>query len=168
MTVVMATAVDVEEFNQLPEAEAIELLMNCARVQWWADELVARRPFGRRNELLSTASDLTGLWSWADVMEALVGYCRFGSPLDGGGDARLSRAEQAGVGDTIAGELRAVSDAYQQRFGREFVVRTTERSASEILRIGYRRLRLDEQADRAATTLELRDIARRRLNALIG
>jgi 2-oxo-4-hydroxy-4-carboxy-5-ureidoimidazoline decarboxylase len=155
MTALMTIAVDVERFDEMAEADASGLLRSCADVGWWADELVSRRPFRQRNELLGTASDLMGLWNWADVVTALTAYSRLDIPADG-------------VGDTLAAELRAVDEAYRQHFGRALLVRTTGRSTSEILRIGRRRLKLDEQADRAATTLEVRAIARRRLDELIG
>lgn len=155
MTALVTIAVDVARFDEMAAADASGLLRNCADVGWWADELVSRRPFRQRNELLGTASDLMGLWNWADVVTALTAYSRLDIPADG-------------VGDTLAGELRAVDAAYRQHFGRALLVRTTGRSTSEILRIGRRRLKLDEQADRAATTLEVRAIARRRLDELIG
>lgn len=168
MTALMTIAVDVERFDEMAEADASGLLRSCADVGWWADELVSRRPFRQRNELLGTASDLMGLWNWADVVTALTAYSRLAGPADGVDEARPSRTDGAGVGDTLAGELRAVDEAYRQHFGRALLVRTTGRSTSEILRIGRRRLKLDEQADRAATTLEVRAIARRRLDELIG
>lgn len=163
------TAVGVDRFDQLPEDEAIELLLTCARVPWWAQEVAVRRPFGGAEALMTTAADLMGQWSWADVAGALAAHPRIGERPEGdGGEAALSRAEQDGVGDTLAGELRAVNEAYERRFGRVLLIRATGRSASEILRIGLRRLQLDEQADRAATTRELRDIVRRRLRTRIA
>ncbi len=165
MTAMLAVGVD--RFDQLPEQDAIELLLGCARVPWWAQEVVARRPYGGAEALMTTAADLMGQWSWADVAEAMAAH-QVGEPLEGGVGAPTSRAELGGVGDTLAGELRAVQEAYERRFGRVLLIRPTGRSASEILRIGLRRLQLDEQAERAATTREFRDIVRRRLRAVIA
>ncbi len=159
-------AVGVDRFDQLPEPDAIKLLLGCAKVPWWAQEVVARRPYGGAEALMTAAADLMGQWSWTDVAEAMAAH-QVGESVEGGG-APSSRAEQAGVGDTLAGELRAVHEAYQRRFGRALLIRPTGRSASEILRIGLRRLQLDEQAERAATTREFRDIVRRRLRAVIA
>lgn len=156
-------AVGMDRFDQLEQDEAVELLLACARVPWWAEEVVARRPFGGAEALMTTAADLMGQWSWTDVAEAVAAY-----PASVGGELPSSRAEQAGVGDTLAGELRAVNEAYERRFGRVLLIRPTGRSSSEILRIGLRRLQLDEQAERAATTREFRDIVRRRLRAVIA
>ncbi len=80
-----------------------------------------------------------------------------------------SQREQAGVdsatGDTAA-RLAAGNAAYEQRFGRVFLIRAAGRDAEEILAELDRRLGNDDDAERAETVDNLRQIALLRLEAL--
>lgn len=167
----MTTAVGLRaaDFDVLAEAEATELLLTCARIPGWAAAVVAGRPYRTREALLKVARKHAKDWTWADVAAALAAHPRLGDrPAAGAsGEQGLSRAEQAGLGGDLSAELAAVNAAYEERFDRVLLIRAAGRSASEILRVGVRRLLLDEDADRFATTGELRDIALRRLKGLV-
>ena len=80
-------------------------------------------------------------------------------------DAASAR-EQAGVdpadGDT-ARELAAGNAAYEERFGHVFLIRAAGRDAEEILAELDRRLGNDDEAERAETVDNLRQIAMLRL-----
>ena len=159
----------VGDFDALEPAAAAEVILTCARIPRWADAVVGGRPYEHRDRLLKAARDLAADWSWADVDGALAAHPRIGErPSAGTGEAALSRAEQARVGGELAAELKAVNEAYEERFGRVLLVRAAGRSAPDILRVGVRRLLMDEATDRVATTGELRDIALRRLRGLIS
>jgi 2-oxo-4-hydroxy-4-carboxy-5-ureidoimidazoline decarboxylase len=168
----MTTAVGlrVQDFDDLPPDEAVELMLTCARITPWADAVVAGRPYRTRERLLKAARARTDNWSWDDVATALAAHPRLGNrpPAEASGEAGLSRAEQSGLGGDLADELTAVNEAYEQRFDRVLLIRAAGRSASDILRMAVRRLLMDEETDRLATTAELRDIALRRLKGLVS
>ncbi len=167
----MTTTVTIRvgDFDGLGPAEAAEVVLTCARIPGWADAVVAGRPYQQRDRLLKTAKELAQHWSWPDVAAALAAHPRIGERSSAAtGEAAMSRAEQADVGGDLTAELRAVNEAYEERFGRVLLVRAAGRSASDILRVGVRRLLMDEETDRVATTGELRDIALRRLRGLIS
>lgn len=159
----------VADFDALEPTAAAAVMLACARIPRWAEAVVDGRPYQHRDLLLKAAKELAGGWSWADVDGALAAHPRIGErPAATTGEAALSRAEQARVGGELAAELKAVNAAYEERFGRVLLVRAAGRSAPDILRVGVRRLLMDEVADRVATTGELRDIALRRLRGLIS
>lgn len=163
-----AATLTVTDFDTVDADEAIELMLACARIGWWAEAVADGRPYGTREQLLSKADELAAVWSWEDVEGALAAHPRIGERPSGGGEAALSRAEQSGVDGSLTVELRVVNEAYEERFGRVLLVRAAGRSADDILRIALRRLRMDERSDRLAATKELRDIALRRLRGLIA
>lgn len=164
-----ATAtLQVTDFDCLAPAEAVELMLACARIPWWAAAVAEGRPYLARERLLANATELAALWSWADVEGALAAHPRIGDRPHGGGEAALSRSEQSGVDGSRAAELRVVNEAYEERFGRVLLIRAANRSADDILRIALRRLRMDERSDRVAATNELRDIALRRMRGLFA
>ena len=69
------------------------------------------------------------------------------------------------AGDTAA-RLAAGNAAYEERFGRVFLIRAAGRDAEEILAELDRRLGNDDEAERAETVDNLRQIALLRLEAL--
>ena len=111
--------------------------------------------------LSATAERLSAQWTDAEVEQALSHHPRIGERATGAG-ASASAREQAGVDPAdaaLAAELRAGNLAYEERFGRVFIVRAAGRSGPEIL--DHLRLRLDnsDEAERAATIDQLTQIA---------
>ncbi|OUZ07074.1 OHCU decarboxylase [Aeromicrobium sp. PE09-221] len=156
----------VDAFNALPREEAIALLLTCARVTRWAEEVADARPFGTRDELLAAAEHSARRWTAAELDEALAGHPRIGEH-PGGSDpeAAFSRAEQSGVPDDHATRERIATGnaVYERRFGRVFLVRAAGRGPEQILAELERRLDHDPMAEIPVALAELRDIALRRL-----
>ena len=71
------------------------------------------------------------------------------------------------VGDTAA-RLAAGNAAYEQRFGHVFLIRAAGRDAEDILVQLERRLRNDDETERAETVDNLRQIALLRLEAAVS
>ncbi len=76
-----------------------------------------------------------------------------------------SQREQAGVDPSD--RLVAGNAAYEERFGRVFLIRAAGRDAEEILAELERRLGNTDEAERAETVDNLRQIALLRLEALV-
>ena len=139
-------------------------LLGCLSVPRWADDVLAGGPYADRAALLARADSAGRVLSDEELDQALSGHPRIGER----GGAQSQR-EQAGVdasaGDT-AERLAAGNAAYEERFGRVFLIRAADRDAEEILAELDRRLGNDDDTERAETVDNLRQIALLRLEAL--
>lgn len=142
--------VRIEELNALDAGEAHRVLAPAARVERWLQALVAGRPYDGLPALLERARSEAAGWTRADVDAALADHPRIGErPTGTGAEAELSRREQAAIvrsddtGDDGAALERAIADgnrAYEERFGRVFLIRAAGRSRTEIRDELHRRL----------------------------
>lgn len=143
-----------------------EVLLGCLSVPRWADDVLAGQPYADDNALLAAADAAARELTDDELDQALAGHPRIGER----GGAQ-SRREQAGVdpaqGD-VAARLAAGNAAYEQRFGRVFLIRAAGRNAEEILAELDRRLGNDEETERAETVDNLRQIALLRLAGALG
>ncbi len=158
-----------EEFNALPEAEARARLGTCLDVPRWVDTVVAGRPYGDLGALLTVAGTAAEL-DEAELSRALAKHPRIGERASAGHDAEFSSKEQSGVDRSDADVARRLAEgnrAYEVRFDRVFLIRATGRSAPEILAELERRLDNDDDAERAETVRQLREIALLRLEQVV-
>ena len=143
-----------------------ELLLGCLSVPRWADDVLAGQPYADRKALLARADEAARTLSDAELDQALSTHPRIGER----GGAQSQR-EQAGV-DAATGEttarLAAGNAAYEERFGRVFLIRAAGRDAEDILAELDRRLGNDDDDERAETVDNLRQIALLRLEGAIG
>lgn len=151
-------------FNALPAQEAQRALLDCCTAPRWARELAAGRPYPNPEALFAAAA--TALTD-TDVDDGLTGHPRIGDRA--GGDAR-SGAEQGGVDGAPEAVLAALADgnqAYEQRFGRVYLVCATGRTAEELLAVLRERLRNAPDVERRVRRAELVAINRIRLAQLV-
>jgi 2-oxo-4-hydroxy-4-carboxy-5-ureidoimidazoline decarboxylase len=150
-----------------PEHAERELLACCAAHRW-ADELLVRRPYGDLETLRSVSDRVFAELGWPDIEQALAAHPRIGERAAGDRrEAAWSRAEQsAATGSTD--ELRAANLAYEERFGRVFLICATGLSAEEILTALRQRLGNDEETERVVVREELRKIVNLRLEKLVS
>lgn len=162
--------VTLDEFNSLPAAEVRPQLLACADVPSWAETLLAGRPYADRDELEAAADKAAREFTPADVDRALAAHPRIGERAEGeGAEAAWSRAEQSTVSRDSRTE-QALADgnrAYEERFGRVFLVCATGLSAEEILASLQTRLGHDDVTERAVVADELRKIALLRLGRVV-
>jgi 2-oxo-4-hydroxy-4-carboxy-5-ureidoimidazoline decarboxylase len=154
-----STDVSVADFNALPEAEATRRLLTCLAVPRWATEVAGGRPYPDAAEL-----------SDAELAAALDRHPRIGERAGAGHDAEFSRKEQSAVDQNDAATIAALADGnqqYEKRFDRVFLIRAAGRSSAEILAELRRRLENDDQAERAETVAQLREIALHRLRDVL-
>lgn len=167
----MEHGMDLEAFNDLPEAQARERLLTCLGVERWADEVLAGRPYDDRPALADTASRAAATLTDAELEEALARHPRIGERPAEGHDASFSEREQSGVDPAdaaVAERLAEGNRTYEERFGRVFLIRAAGRDAAEILSELERRLGNDEGTERAETIGALRQIALLRLEQVVG
>ena len=140
-------------------------LLSCLSVPRWADDVLAGEPYADRAATVARADEAARALTDEELDQALSGHPRIG---ERGGSQ--SQREQAGVdpaaGDTAA-RLAAGNAAYEERFGRVFLIRAAGRDAEAILAELDRRLGNDDATERAETVDNLRQIALLRLEALL-
>lgn len=147
-------------------------LATCLAVPRWVDEVAAGAPYATLDDLLDAAGLAATPLSAAEVDQALADHPRIGerSVGDGPGSA-FSAAEQAASESDdaeLAEQLAAANRAYEEKFGRIFLIRAAGRSRLEILDELQRRLELDPGDEIKIVAAELRDIALRRITQLFG
>ena len=137
-----------------------EQLLSCLSVPRWADDVLAGEPYADRDAVLAAADVAARSLSDSELEEALSAHPRIGER----GPGKLSvqsQKEQAEVDPSD--RLVAGNAAYEERFGRVFLIRAAGRDAEAILAELDRRLGNTDEAERAETVDNLRQIALLRL-----
>lgn len=116
-----------------------EELLSCLRIERWATDL-SGHSYSTMLELERTAVAAATPLSTAEIDEALAAHPPLGADPEG-------------------------NAAYEQRFGRVFVIRAEGRSPEEIARERERRLENDDIAELAEVANQLRGLALLRLRA---
>ena len=157
---------------ELTDAELREGLTACLAVPRWVDDVAARAPFGSLAELLDVAAAAAAPLSGEEIEQAMAHHPRIGEKATGSSaSSALSRAEQqssASDDEDLARALAEGNAAYEQKFGRIFLIRAAGRTRQEILGELRRRLELDPDSELAIVGAELRDIALSRIPQLFG
>lgn len=145
-------------------------LRACLNVERWVGEVADAAPYGSLDALLAAAADAATPLSPDEIDEALAAHPRIGERAVGDGAAVVfSRAEQSAADADDAELAAAIADgnlAYEERFGRIFLIRAAGRSRAEILSELNRRLELDDESELAVVGEQLREIALLRLERL--
>ena len=159
-------------FNEMDEDVARGRLLTCLDVPRWADEVLAARPFDDLEQLeermVAAASTMTD----DELERALARHPRIGERADAEKhDASHSSREQSGVDREDAEVVRQLEQgnrAYEDRFGRVFIIRAAGRDAREILDQLRTRLDNSDEAERAETIDQLTQIARLRTREMFS
>jgi 2-oxo-4-hydroxy-4-carboxy-5-ureidoimidazoline decarboxylase len=158
-------------FNELPDERARAELLACCSSPAWAADMLAGRPYGSVDALLSRADRaVTGL-SDAELDAALAGHPKIGERADPDHDARgWSRQEQSKVDGAAPAVLRALATgntAYERRFGHVYLVSAAGKNAEQLLEMLNQRLDNDPATEQAVVRDELAKINRIRLARLL-
>ncbi|MET0296095.1 MAG: 2-oxo-4-hydroxy-4-carboxy-5-ureidoimidazoline decarboxylase [Microbacterium sp.] len=162
---------EIGEFNAQDAADARALALVWAAIPRWADGIVVRRPYSSVDDLAEVAARLARTWSGRDLDTALAHHPRIGErPTGAGAEAAASRSEQAAMsaaGDDVTARMAAGNRAYEDRFGRVFLIRAAGRSPEEMLDALETRLRNDDAAEADEALTQLAEIALLRLRDAI-
>ena len=149
-----------------PSAEQLRTALGVER---WVAEVASAAPFADLEALLEAAAISATPLTVAEIEEALAHHPRIGERAHGSSAAaEHSRREQAAhdADDASLGERLAVGNAaYEERFGRIFLIRALGRSRAEILAELERRMNLDDHEELVTVGEQLREIALLRLTA---
>ena len=161
----------ITRFNELPEADVRAELHSCLAVPRWIEEMVAGRPYASAPDALTQAGARARSMSPAEVESALARHPRIGERASAQHDAAFSAREQSSMaqaGDDVAAAIRAGNTAYENKFGRVFLIRAAGREPAEILAELTRRRSNDELAELPEVVEQLGQIAQGRLRVLLG
>jgi 2-oxo-4-hydroxy-4-carboxy-5-ureidoimidazoline decarboxylase len=159
-------------FNGADRAEVTAALRPCIDVQRWVDQIADARPFASSQALLAFARDAAAPFTPDEVEAAMAHHPRIGErPTASTTEASMSRSEQAGVDPADQGATTALAEgnrAYEEKFGRVFLIRAAGRSAPEILAALHERLGHTAAEEDAIVAQQLREIALLRLEGVIS
>ncbi|MCP3423465.1 2-oxo-4-hydroxy-4-carboxy-5-ureidoimidazoline decarboxylase [Nocardioides pinisoli] len=159
-------------FNEADEQQAHAQLLTCLDAPMWADRVVAGRPYDTLGEVEAAMVAASATLSDEELEQALARHPRIGERADAERhDAAHSTREQAGVDREDADLARRLADgnrAYEERFGRVFIIRAAGRDGHEILQHLEQRLGNSDELERAATIDQLTQIAVLRMEELMG
>lgn len=160
-----------DEFNAADAAAAASVVGVWAAIPAWVDAIVAGRPYGTVDALTARAAELADQWTAADLDAALAHHPRIGQrPVGAGAEAAASRREQASMTDAAAEVTAAIAAgnaAYEQRFGRVFLLRAAGRTPEQILAELRKRLGNDDEAEADEALGQLAEIAILRLRGSV-
>ena len=159
-----------EEFNRVDADTAHDLLRACLDIESWVDDVESGRPYASVDDVAARARSSSARISWDEVAGALARHPRIGErPMqDSGREGGWSSSEQSGVRSSDADALAEGNRDYETRFGHIFLICASGLSGEQMLTALRRRLRHDEQTERAEVIGELRKIADLRLAKAIG
>lgn len=160
-----------DEWNAMTAADAAAAVLPCCGSREWAARLVKRRPLGTLPELLA-ASD-AAWWSLGEMdwQEAFDSHPRLGETKAQGAvtgeSLRWSEGEQRGLVKTCEEERQKLlalgNRAYEERFGRIFIVCATGKSTDDVLRLLERRMHHTPEEELHETAEQQREITHIRL-----
>ena len=155
-------------FDDLSEDDARDLLLRCLSAPGWAEQVLAGRPFGTTDAVLTAADRAARELSPEDLEAGLAGHPRIGERAAAGHNAAASATEQSGVGAGDHERLLAGNLAYEERFGHVFLIRAAGRSPGEMLAELRRRLANDADTERTEATEQLAQITALRVKGLVS
>lgn len=160
-----------EEFNLAERGDAVTALRPCIDVTRWCEDIVDHRPFESVDSLVAEAAQAADPFTTEEIDSALPHHPRIGERVGGdSAEATLSRSEQAGVDpsdEPVQQALREGNVAYEERFGRVFLIRASGRSAVEILSSLRERMQHDPDHEERIIAGQLREIALLRLRGMV-
>lgn len=156
-----------DEFNTADPDAAAAVARVWADVPGWVNAVVSGRPYPSVAALADYAGALAAQWTPSDLESALAHHPRIGARVSGqSAEASASRREQASMataGDEVAAAIAAGNAAYEQRFGRVFLIRAAGRTPAEMHAELQRRLGNDSAVETVEATGQLAEIALLRL-----
>jgi 2-oxo-4-hydroxy-4-carboxy-5-ureidoimidazoline decarboxylase len=164
-----------DEFNNLPEAEAIAALTKCCGAHRWVNKVAHHRPYRDEADLLAAADEVWEHLGPDDWKEAFTHHPKIGD-LDAlrakfASTREWASGEQAGTEqaseETLQGLAQGNAD-YEARFGYIFIVCATGKSAQEMLDLLRVRLGNSPEREIHVAAAEQAKITRLRLEKLIA
>ena len=133
-----------DQWNNAPKDQAINVMLACCGARSWAAEMAATRPFINVMELRMAADRIWANMEEQDWLEAFACHPRIGErKASSGQSAEWSEEEQSSVASAdqeVLTQLAAGNQLYEDQFGFTYIVCASDRTATELLEILNRRL----------------------------
>ncbi len=159
--------------DTLDETEARGVLFQCCGSRRWVEQMLARRPFGSDEQLLTSVDEVWWGLTREDWLEAFAHHPRIGERLPpdqaAGQGARWASEEQAGAAVADSATLEALVEynaAYEHRFGHVFLICATGLGAAAMLETLQARLENPADMELRIAAGEQAKITRLRLQKL--
>jgi len=167
-------AVTVKELDGMRPGQARGLLSECCGSSKWVNEMVAKRPFRKRENVFKAADEVADTMEPKDWLEAFEHHPRIGDKPDAktgiSAGVEWATMEQAGMeaaGNYAKIALMRANQEYERRFGYIYIVCATGKSADEMIGILHERLGNDPEKELRVAADEQRKITRLRLEKLL-
>lgn len=155
---------DLGDLDDATAPDAAAVIRKWADVPAWVDALVTARPFGTVPALLDRARTESASWGAPELDHALAQHPRIGERTTDPSSAR-EQSSMRTADDDVARRIADGNAAYEQRFGRVFLVRAAGRTPEELLAELDRRLAGDPAVETQEAAAALADIALHRIRA---
>lgn len=156
-------------WNHVPADTAAAQILPCCGSKRWAHEIALRRPIKDEAALMTASNETWRSLDEADWIEAFNRHPRIGESKRQGGNQSSdawSGQEQEKVteaGDAVKIALAEGNRAYEEKFGRIFIVCASGKSATELLETLSRRLRNEAATELHEAAEQQRQITQLRL-----
>lgn len=155
-------------FNAADQETAAAMVLPCNGSATWAALMAYNRPFASPEQLLTASDAIWGSLPVADWQQAFDSHPRIGERHAKAASERSlawSKGEQAAaqLNDATQARLAAANRAYEERFGRIFLICATGKSAEEILAALERRMQNDATTELYEAAEQQRQITQLRL-----
>jgi 2-oxo-4-hydroxy-4-carboxy-5-ureidoimidazoline decarboxylase len=162
-----------DEWNRLDRETAAEKILPCNGSHAWAKCVTAQRPIRSEEELFAVADSVWTAMPERDRQEAFDSHPRLGeagAKAATGQSLSWSAAEQSAADpdERIRIALAETNRAYEEKFGRIFLLCATGRSAQEMLTILRARMQNDPATELQQAAEQQRLITRLRLRKWLG
>jgi 2-oxo-4-hydroxy-4-carboxy-5-ureidoimidazoline decarboxylase len=159
-----------EHWQTLSPEVAARQILSCCGSTAWASRMAALRPFASEDQLFSAANACWEGLPEADWLESFRSHPRIGErhaeTKTTAASAAWSSAEQSQMSEADAAillRMQAGQRAYEQRFGRIFIVCASGKKPAELLRILESRLGNDPAAELLESAAQQQQIMQLRL-----
>jgi 2-oxo-4-hydroxy-4-carboxy-5-ureidoimidazoline decarboxylase len=157
-------------WNELPIDAAAAEIFSCCGSQTWARKVASFRPFAEEESLFRAAEACWQSLPEEDWLEAFRSHPRIGEQhaqsKTTATSAAWSRSEQGQMKDAdaeIVAQMRQGHRAYEERFGRIFIVCATGKQPAEMLEILERRLKNPPDVELVESAAQQQQITQLRL-----
>lgn len=159
-----------DQFNQAPEAEICQFLQQCVHIPAWTTTMTQQRPFESIEQLLEFARQQAMRWDWEQIQAALKTHPRIGEQkaqqVLTARELAFSAREQAAA-QTDPDTQHAILQgnlAYEKKFGFTFLIKAFGLSSEDILQALHYRLLNDLETEQRIVHQQLLEIALLRLS----
>ena len=166
--------ITVAQLDTMPDAEAAFKLAACCGSSAWVSGMLARRPFGLREQLFLASEEAARVLRESDWLDAFAHHPRIGQRNSNAAVSTFaeswSTGEQSASATASTAVRAALADAnaeYEKRFGFVFIICASGRSAPDILVALRARMGNERGAEIDVAAREQEQITRRRLEKLI-